>query len=91
MRLTSIESPILAIKIVNDGSGDPHKSINLHSSTDVGKLGKVTCLEWFNGDHTELCLGKENQFLKIFNTAEHSVTNNILLSGVPVGCVKLSR
>lgn len=91
MRLSSIELQILAIKIVNDGSGDPHKSINLHSSSDVGKAGKVTSLDWLNGEQREICLGKENQFLKIFNTAEQTVTNNILLSGVSVGCVKLSK
>lgn len=82
---------ISALKISNDGSGDPHKAISLHSSTDIGKCGKVTSLDWANPEHTELFLGKENQFLKVYSVAEHVVTNNVLLSGIPVGCVRLSK
>lgn len=80
-----------AIKISTDGTGDPHKARSLHSTGDVTKNGKVTCLEWANTDKTELFLGKENQFLKVFSVADNLVINNLLLSGIPVGCVRLSK
>lgn len=79
------------VKIFSDGSGDPHKAVNIHSSTDIEKTGKVTTLEWANREHTELFLGKENQFLKVYNLSDNLVTNNVLLGGVPVGCVRLNR
>lgn len=82
---------ISGIKILKDGSGDPHKAIGLHSSTDIGKTGKVTCLDWANAEQTECFLGKENQFLKVYSLADHVLTNNILLNAVPVGCVRLSE
>lgn len=82
--------PFSALKISSDGSVDPHKAVNLHSSSDVTKAGKITSLDWLNAEQTEIGLGKVNQFLKIFSTAEQIVANNILLSGIPVGCVRLS-
>lgn len=51
----------------------------------------MTSLDWVNQERTEFYLGRENQFVKVFNSADHVLTNNILLSGIPVGCRKLSK
>lgn len=78
--------------MTHDGDSDPHKAKNLlRGSTDIGKACKVTVMEWANEARTELFLGKENQTLKMYKPKEQLATMSTLLSGVPVGCVRLSE
>jgi hypothetical protein len=90
--LIEIRKPLFFAEInITKGDTESCQQINLQNIDALNKTSKITCLEWGEND-TEILVGRENKFIKIFDPATNeSLCQFEVKDGPVVGLARYDR
>ena len=70
---------------------NPFKQNNLQNLNELEKVSKVTCMEYGQDDGSDILVGTENHFVKVFDCQSNEYTTFYKLEGEDKPVVGLGR